>query len=141
MTTIDCITALFCRIDDRTRSLSKHPKAVLWPSEIVTQGVCCTRSRMWATVPSFGGWHENTSLFPHLPEPTRLFRQFKTYQQWTLLFLAPPTLLGWLTADWIEVDLSSAKGAIRGKSVGKGGVVQPPQDRGRETVVAGQSSG
>ena len=39
MTTLDLITDLFCRIDDRMQSLSKHPQATLWPSEIVTLGV------------------------------------------------------------------------------------------------------
>ena len=39
MTTIDFITALFCRIDDEMRAFPKHPQAQLWPSEVVTRGV------------------------------------------------------------------------------------------------------
>jgi len=38
MTTIDFITDLFCRIDDRMKALPKHPQAMLWPSEVVTLG-------------------------------------------------------------------------------------------------------
>ncbi len=41
MTTVDFITDLFCRIDDRMHPLPKHSQAVLWPSEVVTLG-CCT---------------------------------------------------------------------------------------------------
>ncbi|MCB1796810.1 MAG: transposase, partial [Candidatus Competibacteraceae bacterium] len=39
MTSIDLITDLFCRIDDRMKALPKHPQATLWPSEVVTLGV------------------------------------------------------------------------------------------------------
>ncbi|HRC70880.1 MAG TPA: hypothetical protein PLS42_14650 [Candidatus Competibacter denitrificans] len=39
MTTIDVITDLFCRIDDRMRALPKHSQVVLWPGEGVTLGV------------------------------------------------------------------------------------------------------
>lgn len=39
MTTVDFITDLFCRIDDRMHALSKHSQATLWPSEVVTLGV------------------------------------------------------------------------------------------------------
>lgn len=39
MTTIDFITELFCRIDDRMNTLPKHAQAVIWPSEVVTLGV------------------------------------------------------------------------------------------------------
>ncbi|HRD66721.1 MAG TPA: hypothetical protein PKY50_11255 [Candidatus Competibacter sp.] len=42
-------------------------------------------------------------MFPCLPERTRLFRQLKTHQQWTLLFLAPPTLLGVIDSYGIEL--------------------------------------
>ena len=34
------------------------------------------------------------ALFPQLPERTRLFRLFKTHQDWTQVFLAAPTVLG-----------------------------------------------
>ncbi len=34
------------------------------------------------------------ALFPRLPERTRLFRLFSTYQDWTQAFLAAPTVLG-----------------------------------------------
>lgn len=103
MTTIDFITELFCRIDDRMQSLAKHPQAVLWPSEIVTLGVLHALKGVGNR--AFYRWltRDYRLLFPRLPERTRLFRQLKTHQQWTLLFLAPPTLLGVIDSYGIEL--------------------------------------
>ena len=42
-------------------------------------------------------------LFPHLPERTRLFRLFKTHQDWTQVFLAAPTVLGVIDTYGIEL--------------------------------------
>ena len=40
MTTSDeFITALFCQVDDQLSGLPTHPKAHLWPSEVVTLGL------------------------------------------------------------------------------------------------------
>src|SRR2546427_8539197 len=38
-TTIECITAFFCQVDDHLAGLPKHPEAHLWPSEVVTLGL------------------------------------------------------------------------------------------------------
>lgn len=35
MTTVDFITELFCRVDDRSGHLPKHSQANLHPSEVV----------------------------------------------------------------------------------------------------------
>jgi len=42
-------------------------------------------------------------LFPRLPERTRLFRLFKTHQDWTRAFLAAPTVLGVIDTYRIEL--------------------------------------
>jgi hypothetical protein len=42
-------------------------------------------------------------LFPLLPERTRLFRLFKTHQNWTQTFLAAPTVLGVIDTYGIEL--------------------------------------
>src|SRR5437867_11016798 len=42
-------------------------------------------------------------LFPRLPERTRLFRLFKTHQDWTRAFLAAPTALGVIDTYGIEL--------------------------------------
>ena len=44
-TTIEFITALFCQVDDQLAGLPKHPKAHLWPSEVVTFGAVACESR------------------------------------------------------------------------------------------------
>ena len=43
------------------------------------------------------------SLFPGLPERTRLFRLFRTHQDWTQAFLAAPTVLGVIDTYGIEL--------------------------------------
>jgi hypothetical protein len=42
-------------------------------------------------------------LFPRLPERTRLFRLFRTHQDWTQAFLASPTVLGVIDTYGIEL--------------------------------------
>src|SRR5207245_10767265 len=38
-TTIECITALCCQVDDQLAGLPTHPEAHLWPREVVTLGL------------------------------------------------------------------------------------------------------
>ena len=103
MTTIDLITALFCRVDDRMRGIPKHPHATLWPSEVVTLGIL--RALKGVGNRAFYRWltRDYRGLFPHLPERTRLFRLFTTHQDWTQAFLASPTVLGVIDTYGIEL--------------------------------------
>lgn len=103
MTTVDFITDLFCRIDDRMRVLPKHPQAVLWPSEVVTLGVLHALKGVGNR--AFYRWltRDYQALFPHLPERTRLFRLFKTHRLWTHLFLAPTTAMGVVDSYGLEL--------------------------------------
>ena len=103
MTTIDFITTLFCRVDDRMRGVPKHAQAVLYPSELVTIGIlyalkgCGERAfYRWLT-------RDYRPLFPRLPERTRLFRVLTAHRDWTDYFLAEPSLLG--VADSYGVEL------------------------------------
>ena len=120
MTTIDFITDLFCRIDDRMQSLPKHPQATLWPSEVVTLGVLHALKGVGNR--AFYRWltRDYPPLFPHLPDRTRLFRQFKTHRRWTLLFLAPPTLLGVVDRYGIELIHPIREGRSSAQIGGKG---------------------
>ena len=120
MTTIDLITDLFCRIDDRMQSLPKHPQATLWPSEVVTLGVLHALKGVGNR--AFYRWltRDYQPLFPHLSERTRLFRQLKTHRQWTLLFLAPPTLLGVVDSYGIELIHPVREGRSSTQIGGKG---------------------
>ena len=56
-------------------------------------------------------------LFPRLPERTRLFRLFKTHQDWTRVFLASPTVLG--VIDTYGIELIHPIRESRSRSVAK----------------------
>jgi hypothetical protein len=103
MSTHDFIIALFCRVDEVLGDLPKHPQAHLYPSELTTlallfalKGVGPRAFYRWLT-------RDFHSLFPCLPERTRLFRLFATHQDWAEYFLAQPTLIG--VADSYGIEL------------------------------------
>ena len=94
MTTVDFITALFYEVDEQMRTMPKHPEARLWPSEVVTLGLL--HALKGTGNRAFYRWltRDYRALFPRVPERTRLFRLFRTHQDWTQVFLASPTVLG-----------------------------------------------
>jgi len=103
MTDEDFTIDLFCRVDDQMKDISKHSQAKLYPSEIVTlallfalKGVGNRAFYRWLT-------KNFRHLFPQLPDRTRLFRLFKTHQDWSNRFLAAPSLLG--VADSYGMEL------------------------------------
>ena len=55
MATLDFITELFCRVDDDMSDVPKHAQARLYPSEIVTLGILCSRSKALVPEPSIAG--------------------------------------------------------------------------------------
>src|SRR5437773_2657085 len=103
MTTVDFITALFYEVDEQMGALPKHPEAHLWPSEVVTLGLLHALKGMGNR--AFYRWltRDYRALFPQLPERTRLFRLFRTHQDWTQVFLAAPTVLGVSDTYGIEI--------------------------------------
>src|SRR5256886_11821262 len=103
MTTRAFITALFCQVDDRMLGIPKHPHATLWPSEVVTLGLLHALKGVGNR--AFYRWlkRDYRPLFPQLPERTRLFRLFRTHQDWTQVFLAAPTVLGVIDTYGIEL--------------------------------------
>jgi hypothetical protein len=103
MTTGDFIIALFYHIDRQMHDIPKHPEAHLWPSEVVTLGVLHALKGVGNR--AFHRWltRDYRPLFPRLPERTRLFRLFKTHQDWTQAFLASPTILGVIDTYGIEL--------------------------------------
>ena len=90
-------------VDEQLHDLSKHPEAHLWLSEIVTLGLL--HALKGAGNRAFHRWltRDYRPLFPRLPERTRLFRLFKTHQDWTWAFLAAPTVLGVIDTSGIEL--------------------------------------
>ena len=103
MTTVECITALFCEVDEQLSAIPKHPEARLWPSEVVTLGLLHALKGVGNR--AFYRWltRDYRTLFPRLPERTRLFRLFTTHQDWTQAFLAAPTVLGVIDTSGIEL--------------------------------------
>jgi hypothetical protein len=94
MTTVDFITGLLYAIDEQLRAIPKHPEAHLWPSEVLPMGFLHALKGVGNQ--PFYRWltRDYRTLFPRLPERTRLFRLFRTHQDWTQVFLATPTVLG-----------------------------------------------
>ena len=103
MTTVDFITELFCRVDDKMKEVPKHNQSSLWPSELVTLGLLHAIKGVGNR--AFYRWlsRDYMDLFPRLPERTRLFRLFKVHRDWTNCFLASPTLLGVIDTYGIEL--------------------------------------
>src|SRR5258707_9642867 len=103
MTTVEFITALFYHVDEPMRAIPKHPDARLWPNEVFTLGLLHALKGVGNR--AFYRWltRDSRALFPQLPERTRLFRLFRTHQDWTQAFLAAPTVLG--VADSYGIEL------------------------------------
>ncbi len=109
-TTVEFITALFYEVDEQLRAIPKHPEAHLWPSEVVTLGLLHALKGVGNR--AFYRWltRDYRALFPQLPERTRLFRLFRTHQDWTQVFLAAPTVLGVIDTYGIEFVHPMRKG-------------------------------
>jgi len=103
MTDDDYTIDLFCRVDDKMRDVPKHSQANLYPSEIVTLALLSALKGVGNR--AFYRWLNRNfrHLFPQLPERTRLFRLFKTHQDWSERFLAEPGLLA--VADSYGIEL------------------------------------
>lgn len=103
MTTCDFIVELFCRVDDALSDVSKHPLALLHPSEVVTLGLL--QALRAGGNRAFYRWVERDLklLFPRLPERTRLFRLLAEQAPLTLRFLATPTFFGVCDSYGIEL--------------------------------------
>jgi hypothetical protein len=103
MTSCDFTVALFCRVDDVLKNEKKHPLAELHPSEVVTLGML--QALRGEGNRAFYRWlvKELGTLFPRLPERTRLFRLFVQFQALCQQFLAQPSFFGVADAYGIEL--------------------------------------
>lgn len=97
------IIELFCRVDDMLGKTPEHVQAKLSISELVTLGLLFALKG--SSQRAFYRWVKQnwSSLFPRLPERTRLFRRLKTHRQITEKFLAEPTVFGVIDSDGIEL--------------------------------------
>jgi hypothetical protein len=122
LSTVDFITELFCRIDEKMSGVDKHPQASLWPSEIVTLAMLFALKGTGER--AFYRWanRDLRPLFPRLPERTRLFRLFAAHRDWAQRCLAEPTFFGVADSFGIELIQTARLGrsrrqiARRGKS-------------------------
>lgn len=89
--TTDIITHLFVSIDDRLGAQPQHALASLHISEIVTLG--CLFALKGSSFKAFYRWlsRDHLSLFPTLPERSRLTRLIERYSFWCADFLADPS--------------------------------------------------
>src|SRR5262247_2544465 len=94
MTTQDFIIALFYAVDQEMLEVPKHPDAKLYPSAMVTLALLFALKGGGRLAFYRGLTRDYLSLFPQVPERTRLARLFKTHTAWTARFLAAPTVLG-----------------------------------------------
>jgi len=102
MTTLDLIISLFCLVDDRIGHLPKHPRAKLYPSELVTIGLLFALKG--CSFRAFYRWlSRDYSEWFSLPERTRLQRLLATHQDLCDLFLADPTFFTVVDTYGIEL--------------------------------------
>jgi hypothetical protein len=123
VSTLDFITELFCRVDDKMQDVAKpkHSQARLHPSEVVALALLFAIKGVGNR--AFYRWVKRDYLreFPRLPERTRLFRLFAAHQEWVECFMAEPTILG--VADTYGVELLHIKRVGRStKQIGKKGL-------------------
>lgn len=78
-------------------------QAALYPSEVVTLALLFALKGSGNR--AFYRWlaRDYHHLFPHLPDRTRLFRQFICHSQWTDCFLADHSLIGLADSYGIEL--------------------------------------
>ena len=124
MTIVDFITELFCCVDDKLSQHGKnhkHSQAKLYPSEVVTiamlfalKGVGNRASYRWIA-------NNFKSLFPKLPERTRLFRLFDGHQHLIDVFMANPSLIGGIDTYGIELIHPRREGRSK-RQIGRKGI-------------------
>lgn len=103
MSTVDLITEIFCRVDEQIGHFPKHHQAKLFPSEVVTLAMLFSLKGVGQR--AFWRWliRDYRSLFPHLPERTRLFRLFNSHWHFIGDFMAAPSLIGVIDSYGIEL--------------------------------------
>ena len=120
MTTVDFITELFCRVDDKI-TVDKHSQGKLYPSEVVT--LALLYSLKGSGPRAFWRWlvRDYRSLFPKLPDRTRLFRLFNSHRSYVDQFLVEPSMIGVIDSYGIELLHPIREGRSE-KQIGKKGI-------------------
>jgi hypothetical protein len=121
MSTVDFITELFYRIDNKMEESEKHTQANLYPSEVVTMAILFALKGVGNR--AFYRWltRDYLDMFPKLPVRTRLFRLFNTHRRYSQLLLADPTIMGLIDTYGIELIHPRREGRSE-KQIGKKGL-------------------
>ena len=129
MTTEDIITLIFIAVDDALPELKKHSQAKLFPSEVVTVGILMTLKGV--SFRAFYRWlkRDYRSLFPGLPERSRLQRLLKARQAWAAHLLSEPSFFTVLDSYPIELIFPIREKRSPGQ-LGKKG-----RDKGRWSIA------
>jgi hypothetical protein len=88
MTSLDFITELFCRVDNKLGLIPKHSQATLYPSEVVTLALLYALKE-WANGLFGAGWCATTGL------------AFPTYRLERVCFACLTVIGIWLTSLWL----------------------------------------
>lgn len=128
MTTEDIITLVFIAVDDKLPKLKKHSQAKLYPSEVVSLGILMALKGV--SFRAFYRWlkRDYHTLFPGLPERSRLQRLLKTRQAWAAHLLSEPSFFSIIDSYPIELIFPIRQGRSD-KQVGKKG-----RDKGRWSI-------
>lgn len=128
LTTEDIITLVFIAVDDKLPELKQHSQAKLCPSEVVTIGILMALKGV--SFRAFYRWlkRDYRSLFPGLPERSRLQRLLKTHQVWAAYLLSEPSFFSVIDSYPIELIFPIRQGRSD-KQVGKKG-----RDKGRWSI-------
>jgi len=103
MTTVACITAFCCQVDDPRPALPTPPHALWWPRAVVPLGILPALTGGGHR--AFSRWRTRASRawWPRLPERPRRLRLCSPQPDWPQPCLAPPTGRGVLDTDGLEV--------------------------------------
>ncbi len=88
------ITRLFCMIDEKMGPVKKYDDETLYASEVVTLMVLFAIKG--GKFRAFYRWvaFNHRTLFPQLPDVTRVSRLFIAHQAWCKQFLGDTSMLG-----------------------------------------------
>ena len=103
MTTVACITAFCCQVDDPRPALPTPPHALWWPRAAVPLGILPALTGGGHR--AFSRWRTRASRawWPRLPERPRRLRLCSPQPDWPQPCLAPPTGRGVLDTEGLEV--------------------------------------
>jgi hypothetical protein len=125
MTTEMIIIGIFCVVDDKMRTVEKHPQAKLYPSELVTIGILFALKG--GHFRAFYRWlkRDFDDLFAGLPDRTRLQRSLAAHEAWLDLFLTELTTFTVMDSYPVELLFPIRQGRSQ-QQIGKKG-----RDKGR----------